>query len=297
MWTISAYVQRLQPAARLVMNWSLTAAEVRFLLLAGLSTWPPRHQRLLSMFSIHFSPSLCIPCLSLSIRLSPSRTCWSCIDIISQSQPSLSVIEWSSFISYSLQYCQLVKSIPSVSHRGMSDQITNNIAAADCPHCRNPLGSMECFDSHTVQRVRERNLRYKCLVCGYSTNKGRYGLLLHVRTHTGEKPFGCPYCSHTSAQEAGVKGHISRIHNGELSSPSSRPSRYLYVTTAVTDMLYVDIVEEWEHLWMETLDPGLWTADSGPRSLDRGLWTAMCFWACLLLLFDVTEGGSHHCLI
>ena len=110
------------------------------------------------------------------------------------------------------------KSVTS-SYRDMSDRVADNAATADCPHCRNPLGSAECFDSHTVQRAREHTVSYKCLVCEYrSRNRGRYRMLRHVRAHTGEKPFGCPYCSYTAAQDISIKMHIKRIHASESSS-------------------------------------------------------------------------------
>ncbi|KAK4315610.1 hypothetical protein Pmani_013174 [Petrolisthes manimaculis] len=47
--------------------------------------------------------------------------------------------------------------------------------------------------------------------CGYSTNKASV-LRGHTRTHTGEKPFACPYCPHRTAQRGNLNAHIRYKH-------------------------------------------------------------------------------------
>lgn len=33
-----------------------------------------------------------------------------------------------------------------------------------------------------------------------------------MRTHTGEKPYACPYCPHRATQKVNLKGHVITRH-------------------------------------------------------------------------------------
>ncbi|XP_066970425.1 protein abrupt-like isoform X23 [Macrobrachium rosenbergii] len=54
---------------------------------------------------------------------------------------------------------------------------------------------------------------YQCPFCCRATFKQTSDLKRHIRTHTGEKPYKCPYCDYCAAQSTNVKVHIISKHS------------------------------------------------------------------------------------
>ncbi|XP_045113526.1 longitudinals lacking protein, isoforms H/M/V-like isoform X20 [Portunus trituberculatus] len=61
---------------------------------------------------------------------------------------------------------------------------------------------------------RGRNM-FVCGFCGYCA-RDNDNLNRHIRTHTGEKPFACPYCPHRTTQKSHLKNHVALRHEKEI---------------------------------------------------------------------------------
>uniref|UniRef100_F6SIP3 C2H2-type domain-containing protein n=1 Tax=Equus caballus TaxID=9796 RepID=F6SIP3_HORSE len=103
--------------------------------------------------------------------------------------------------------------------------VHNSERTFKCHHCDATFKRKDTLNVH-VQVVHERHKKYRCELCNkaFVTPSISGTLRVHIRSHTGERPYQCPYCEKGFSRNDGLKMHI-HTHTREKPYKCSECSR------------------------------------------------------------------------
>ncbi|KAJ2942255.1 hypothetical protein O0L34_g15803 [Tuta absoluta] len=90
-----------------------------------------------------------------------------------------------------------------------------------CNICQKGLLNSTRYKQHMayIHEGREKEKNKICYICGRGFNTNRI-LENHMRTHTGERPYGCAHCEAKFAQKTALDTHVKFIHMKHKRKPA-----------------------------------------------------------------------------
>lgn len=95
------------------------------------------------------------------------------------------------------------------------DQPADGAAAEVCPDCKKVFKRKIYLQRHIAREHWSLAKIFKCEKCAYET-KHQSNLLVHRRTHTGERPYHCGACGQRYTQGHLLKAHIRSRHGADM---------------------------------------------------------------------------------
>ncbi|XP_069173680.1 zinc finger and BTB domain-containing protein 7A isoform X7 [Procambarus clarkii] len=88
---------------------------------------------------------------------------------------------------------------------GTSNDLASSSSTNRCPFCSYVTNRSHRLKMHIRTHTGERP--FACLHCPYQAST-RDRMKIHLRTHTGEKPYTCPHCSYRGVKKSNLDRHL-----------------------------------------------------------------------------------------